>query len=120
MPYRNMTIKELAQMMGADARRLERMAERGEIPCQKIGGQLRFNRAEITGWLQQNMPVMAGNHLAEGRRRNRGAHRQHQRDQALISPMLRPEGGGDTTEIPRQAQPVAGIGVPGLCDRIGV
>ncbi len=33
MPYRSLTVKELAQMIGADARRLERMAQRGEIPC---------------------------------------------------------------------------------------
>ena len=51
--------------VGADARRLERMAAGGEIPCQKVGGQLRFNRAEITEWLQQNMATMHRDHLAE-------------------------------------------------------
>ena len=90
MPYRSMTTKELALMMGADARRLERMAERGEIPCQKIGGQLRFNRAAVTEWLQQCLPAMAGHHLAEVDA-GIGAHRQRERNEAIISPMLRPE-----------------------------
>lgn len=90
MPYRSMTVKELAQMMGADARRLERMAERGEIPCQKVGGQLRFNRAEITEWLQRNMAAMAGNHLAEVDA-GMGAHRQRHRSEAIVRPLLRPE-----------------------------
>ena len=90
MPYRSLTTKELAQMMGADARRLERMAERGEIPCQKVSGQLRFNRAAVTEWLQQHLPVMAGHHLAEVDA-GIGAHRQRQRDEAIIAPMLRPE-----------------------------
>ncbi|MBN1510306.1 MAG: PTS sugar transporter subunit IIA [Sedimentisphaerales bacterium] len=90
MPYRSMTVKELAQMLGADTRRLERMAERGEVPCQKVGGQLRFNRAEITEWLQQNMATMNGNHLAEVDA-GIGAHRQRQQDEPVISPLLRPE-----------------------------
>ena len=77
-------------MMGADARRLERMAERGEIPCQKIGGELRFNRAAVTEWLQQHLPVMAGHHLAEVDA-GIGAHRQRERDETIITPMLRPE-----------------------------
>ena len=59
MPYSSMTLKELASMMGADPRRLERMAQRGEIPCQKVGGQFRFNRAAITEWLQENSRGMA-------------------------------------------------------------
>jgi PTS system nitrogen regulatory IIA component len=90
MPYRSMTVKELAQMMGADARRLERMAERGEIPCQKVGGQLRFNRAEITEWLQQNMATMNGDHLAE-MDAGIGVNRQKQQGEAIIGPLLRPE-----------------------------
>ncbi len=90
MPYRNMTVKELAQMMGADARRLERMAERGEIPCQKVAGQLRFNRAEITQWLQQSMATMNGSHLAEVDA-GIAADRQREQDEAIISPLLRPE-----------------------------
>jgi PTS system nitrogen regulatory IIA component len=85
-----MTVKELARMMGADARRLERMAERGEIPCQKVGGQLRFNRAEITEWLQQNMATMDGNHLAE-MDAGIGAQRQSSQGEAIVSSMLRPE-----------------------------
>jgi len=77
-------------MIGADARRLERMAERGEIPCQKVGGQLRFNRAEITGWLQQNMATMHHEHLAEV---DAGitAHREVHESEAIVTPLLRAE-----------------------------
>lgn len=90
MPYRQMNLQELAQMLGADARRLQRMAQRDEIPCQKVGGEFRFNRAEITEWLQQNMATMHQDHLAEV---DAGitAHRETPRDEAVISPLLRPE-----------------------------
>jgi len=90
MPYRSMTVKELARMLGADARRLDRMAQRGEIPCQKVGGELRFNRAEITEWLQQNMGSMTGNHLAEVDA-GMTAERQKPQSEALVRPLLRPE-----------------------------
>lgn len=90
MPYRSMNIKELAQMLGADIRRVERMAQREEIPCQKVGGEFRFNRAEITEWLQQNMATMHRDHLAEV---DAGitAHRETPQDEAIISPLLRAE-----------------------------
>lgn len=85
-----MTTKELARMVGADARRLERMAERGELPCQKVGGQWRFNRAEITEWLQQNMATMHRDHLEEF---DAGitAHRQVHEDALIVTPLLRIE-----------------------------
>ena len=62
---RTLTIQEVARMLGADVRRVERMAQRGEIPCQKVGGQFRFNRAEITEWLQQRVGGMSDEHLAQ-------------------------------------------------------
>lgn len=90
MPYRSLTVKELARMLGADARRLERMAQRGEIPCQKVGGELRFNRAEITEWLQQKMGSMTGDHLAEVDA-GMTAQRQKPQGEAIVRPLLRPE-----------------------------
>jgi len=90
MPHRTMTIKELAQMLGIDLRRMERMAQRGEIPCHKVGNQFRFNRAEITDWLQRNMATMSSGHLAEV---DAGitANRQTEKNEAIIIPMLRIE-----------------------------
>jgi len=90
MPYRSMTIEDVARMLGADVRRVERMAKRGEIPCQKIGGQFRFNRAQITEWLQQSMSAMSHDHLAEV---DAGitTQRQTPQDEAIIAPLLRVE-----------------------------
>ena len=90
MPYRTMTIKELAQMLGVDLRKVERMAQRGEIPCHKVGNQYRFNRAAITDWLQRNLATMSSANLAEV---DAGitAHRQTLKGEAIIIPLLRPE-----------------------------
>ena len=75
-------------MLGADLRRVERMAQRGEIPCQKVGGQYRFNRAQITEWLQQQMGGMSHDHLA-GVDAGMTEQRQTQQDEAIIAPLLR-------------------------------
>ncbi len=91
MPYRSLTIQEVARMLGADARRVERMAQRGEIPCQKVGGQRRFNRAEITEWLQQHMSAMSHDHLA-GVDAGITEQRRAEQDELVISPLLHAEG----------------------------
>lgn len=77
-------------MLGTDVRRVERMAQRGEIPCQKVGGQFRFNRAEITEWLQQHVGRMSDEHLAE---MDAGMTQQRQtpQDEMIVTPMLRLE-----------------------------
>jgi PTS system nitrogen regulatory IIA component len=51
-----MSLEDFAQHTGMDLRQVRRLADRGELPGQKIGGQWRFNRAEVTEWLQQEMP----------------------------------------------------------------
>ncbi|MBN1508112.1 MAG: PTS sugar transporter subunit IIA [Sedimentisphaerales bacterium] len=85
-----MTLQEVAKLLGRDMHRVERMAKRGEIPCRKAGGQFRFNRAEITEWLQQHMGAMSHNHLVEV---DAGitSQRQTQQDEAIIAPLLRIE-----------------------------
>jgi nitrogen PTS system EIIA component len=89
MPHRTMTIKDLALMLGSDLRKVERMAQRGEIPCQKVANQYRFNRAAITDWLQRNLATMSSDHLA-GVDAGITADRQAQKGQAIIIPLLRP------------------------------
>lgn len=90
MSYKSITLKELTEMLGADSRRLERMAQRGEIPCQKVGGQFRFNRAEITEWLQQQIGNLNDDHLAEVDA-GMAAHKQGQQELAIVTPLLRQE-----------------------------
>ena len=77
-------------MLGSDVRHVERMAQRGEIPCQKVGGQFRFNRAEITEWLQQRVGAMSDEHLAQV---DAGMTEQRQtpEDERIVSPLLRIE-----------------------------
>ena len=58
MPYRSMSLEEFAKHVGMDEREVRRLADRGKLPGNKVGGQWRFNRARVTEWLQQEMHTL--------------------------------------------------------------
>jgi PTS system nitrogen regulatory IIA component len=59
MPFRNMTLDELAAHIGMDVREVRRLAESGRLPGQLVGGQWRFNRAQMLDWLQQELHTLS-------------------------------------------------------------
>lgn len=50
-----MNLQELSQYLNRDARELSRMAERGQLPGHKVSGDWRFNRAEISQWIESQL-----------------------------------------------------------------
>lgn len=65
MPYQNMTLEDFARHVGLRVDEVRKLAERGKLPGQKIGGQWRFNRARVTEWLQQEIPSYAHDRLVD-------------------------------------------------------
>ena len=63
MPYRNMTLDELARHIGMDARLVKRWAERGRLPGLMVHGKWRFNRARMLDWLQHEIPALDREHI---------------------------------------------------------
>ncbi len=63
MPYRNMSLEELARHIGMDARIVRKWAERGRLPGQMISGEWRFNRAQLLDWLQRDMHTLGDEHI---------------------------------------------------------
>lgn len=59
-----MSLDDFAKYVGMDAREVRRLADRGKLPCQKIGGEWRFNRARVTEWLQQEMHTLDESRLS--------------------------------------------------------
>jgi len=47
-----MTIDELMTQLGRERREVERMVSRGRIPGRRVAGEWRFNRLEISQWLE--------------------------------------------------------------------
>jgi PTS system nitrogen regulatory IIA component len=52
-----MDLEQLASYLQRDARELSKLAHRGYLPGQKVGGQWRFATAEIAYWLETQLPV---------------------------------------------------------------
>jgi PTS system nitrogen regulatory IIA component len=50
-----MDLDQLASYLQRDARELNKMANRGYLPGQKVGGQWRFASAEINHWIETQM-----------------------------------------------------------------
>jgi len=45
-------INQIAPILKLDTRQLQRMAERGEVPARRVGGEWRFTRTEVLEWLE--------------------------------------------------------------------
>lgn len=91
-----MNIDELTRFLGQDQRRTSRMAQRGEIPCRKVGGQFRFNRLEVTQWLQQQLLLKRGNngHINSNLAQmdaGMTAHREADPRGAIVTDLIREE-----------------------------
>jgi PTS system nitrogen regulatory IIA component len=50
-----MDVEQLATLLQRDVREVNKMASRGHLPGQKVGGQWRFARAEINHWIETQM-----------------------------------------------------------------
>ena len=87
MPYRNMTIDEIARHIGMDAREVKKMADRGLLPGRLIGGEWRFNRIQMLEWLQREMHSLDRRHI-----QNLDRAMSETGDEAIISCYLATEG----------------------------
>jgi nitrogen PTS system EIIA component len=87
MPYRNMSLDELARHIGVDARVVRRWAEKGRMPGQLVGGEWRFNRAALLDWLQRDMHTLDEEHVRDIERAMRENGENH-----LIASYLATEG----------------------------
>jgi nitrogen PTS system EIIA component len=53
----------LARYLRKDAREIDKLAKKGEIPGRKVGGDWRFSQAEINEWLSVHLPKGTHEHL---------------------------------------------------------
>ena len=51
-----MDLEQLASYLQRDVREVSKLASRGHLPGQKVGGQWRFASAEINHWIETQMP----------------------------------------------------------------
>src|SRR5438094_5512304 len=58
-----MDMEQLAAYLQRDIREVGKLASRGYLPGQKVGGQWRFARAEINHWIETQIPAYTDQQL---------------------------------------------------------
>jgi PTS system nitrogen regulatory IIA component len=59
-----MDVEELAAYLRRDVREVGKLVSRGHLPGHKVGGEWRFQRAEINRWLEKQLPEYSDQQLA--------------------------------------------------------
>jgi len=57
------TVEELTRQLGRERRLVEKQVSRGHIPGRRVGGEWRFNKAEISDWLEREMAEFSASDL---------------------------------------------------------
>ena len=82
------TMEELTRQLGRDQRVVEKQVSRGRIPGRRVAGEWRFNKAEITYWLEQEIPELGETDLAV---LERSQHSVEVSSTSPVSSLLHPE-----------------------------
>src|SRR5437588_7338637 len=64
MENETMDLEQLASYLQRDARELNKLANRGYLPGQKVGGHWRFASAEINHWIETQMHAYSDQELS--------------------------------------------------------
>lgn len=105
------TIEELTQQLGQDRRAVEKRVSRGQIPGRRVGGEWRFNKTEITDWLETEIPTFSEPDLAVLERSQQSTEVS---ENSPVSNLLHPDlvqvplNGGTKPSIMRELVAVAG------------
>jgi len=67
-PMEDLDIPQLAEYLHVTPDQVTKMVTRGNLPGRKVGGQWRFNEAEIHHWLEERIGLSDPNELDEVRR----------------------------------------------------
>jgi len=57
-----LTLPEVAQLLKVAQKTVYTMAQKGELPAFKVGGQWRFRRADLDAWIDAKTRRSDGNH----------------------------------------------------------
>ncbi|APZ92503.1 PTS sugar transporter subunit IIA [Fuerstiella marisgermanici] len=90
------TIEELTLQLGREKRSVEKQVSRGHIPGRRVSGEWRFNKTEITDWLEREMASFNESDLAVLERSQKSTEVS---TQSVISSLLHP----DLIEVPLDA-----------------
>ncbi len=102
MDSETMDLEQLATYLQRDVREVSKMASRGYLPGQKIGGNWRFASAEINYWIETQLPSYSDAELAAV---EVGTNRGKSENKPLVTPLLSPA----TMAVPLAARTKASV-----------
>lgn len=91
MPFRMFSLGETAAYLQMPEERVEELARRGEIPCERQGKRLTFRHCDIDEWASRRVLGMNDESLQEYHRRTSGAWRDLSSDATVLGSLTRPE-----------------------------
>jgi PTS system nitrogen regulatory IIA component len=99
-----MDLEQLATYLQRDVREVSKLASRGNLPGQKVGGQWRFARAEINHWIETQIPDYTEQQLSALERRGTGGEDREPVIATLLSEatMAVPLGASTRTSVLRE------------------
>ena len=92
-----LSLEELARFLGRDRREIEKLVQRGSIPCRRMQGEWQFHPTEVTYWLEHEMRDYSGAEL-------HGLERAHQDSEADVECPVRSLLHPDTVQVPLEAR----------------
>ena len=91
MPYRVFNLAEAAEYLHLTEDRVEELARRGEIPCERQGGRLVFRHNAMDEWASRRLLGFGDERLADFHRRSTAKYHDLSSDAAIIPSLIRPE-----------------------------
>ena len=91
MPFRTFSLAEAAEYLHLAETRLEELARRGEIPCEKQGGRLVFRHNAVDEWASQRLLGSSADKLEDFHRRSTAKYHDLAAEAAMVPTLLKPE-----------------------------
>ena len=91
MPHEALNVQQVARYLNLPERDVLRLAARGRLPARRVNGGFEFRKGQIDQWVEQHMPELSRDRLADIER-GVSAHHGLDAHSAIVAPLLPPDG----------------------------
>lgn len=91
MPYRMFNLAETAEFLHLTEHRVEELARRGEIPCERHGERLVFRHKDLDEWASRQLLGFDDEPLADFHRLSTAKYHDLSHDTAIIPNLIQPD-----------------------------
>ncbi len=88
MPYRTLTLREVAEHLHLSKEDVQRLVKQGEIPCERQGNRIIFRKQEIDAWASQRILGLSGVRLQDYHRVSTARHHDLSPGHAIVAELI--------------------------------